>query len=302
MKSRLRNYGFLVLGILLLALNRVRHSITGYRTPTPFSARDESDVKKAVEHDQQIVRDYVFYLREFTRQVDPIAGKAVLELGPGGDLGVALGLLALGARSYTGFDAHNLATRASPLVYDTLLATIESSVGTTQAAEVRHELDQFDRGCPTRLTYVVDGAFDFSALGGEQFDLILSNAAFEHFDDVQSTLAGMTRVARKDSVFFAIVDLQTHTRVVREADPLSIYRVPDEIYQLVKFRGIPNRVQVADYRAALRKCGWEEVAVWPLTTVAEDYWKATEPFLPRRFQNADTKLLSVAICARKALA
>ena len=54
----------------------------------------------------------------------------------------------------------------------------------------------------------------------------------------------------------AEVDLMTHSRWIREKDPLNIYRYPQWLYRLFYFRGQPNRVRPSRYREAFQRLGW----------------------------------------------
>jgi len=59
----------------------------------------------------------------------------------------------------------------------------------------------------------------------------------------------------------ADIDLMTHSRWIREADPNNIYRYPKWLYDLFYFPGIPNRNRPGDYQAAFERNGWPRVSV-----------------------------------------
>ncbi|SFN65917.1 class I SAM-dependent methyltransferase [Nitrosospira briensis] len=217
------------LGVLFLALAKAKHAIHGYTTPKPFS-----DIQRCITYDASIAETWVEELRGFGESV---RGKRVLELGPGSDLGTGLCLLSHGAASYTAFDRHDLAADVPSEIYTGLNTLMGSNFS------------------PSDLNYVARGDFNMEVLP-QAFDLVVSNAAFEHFDDIERTARQLSKVVTPGAVLCAFIDLQTHSRWIREADPNNIYRYPRWLYRLFYFPGQPNRVRPHEYRQAFERCGW----------------------------------------------
>ena len=79
--------------------------------------------------------------------------------------------------------------------------------------------------------------------------------------DVDSTVSQLAKVVRPGGKIVAVIDLQTHSRWIREKDPNNIYRYPRWLYRLFYFPGQPNRVRPAQYRACFERHGWRDVAI-----------------------------------------
>ncbi len=217
-------------GIAFLALAKVKYLTQGYLTPKVVGS---ANVDGCVTYDRRIAQIYL-------EHVD-VKGKRVLELGPGSDLGVGILLVQAGARSYVGVDRN-------PLVGDLSVPVHAALGGLTQ--DVRYEV-------------VPD--FQFAGkLGEGQVDVIVSNAAFEHFDDVPDVARQLAKVVTAGGKLSVHIDLKTHSRWIRDKDPANIYRYPRWLYRLFHFPGQPNRLRPADYRQAFINAGWKNVRTSPV--------------------------------------
>lgn len=251
MPVALRNLLFKIIGAFILFAVWAKHRLTGYRKPNTVS-EDDRNARIGYVHD--VVHSW---LRFMPRDVS-VTGRSVLELGPGSSLATGSLLLAHGAASYTAVDAFRLAgdetvdfRRDAVRRFDGAL--LEEDVRAAEAAMT---------GTSGAFRYHVDPGFDIPVLCGDQtFDLILSCAAFEHFDTIETTINGLTKVARSGCVSLHIVDLQTHTNAIRERDPNNIYRFSPWFYSLLAFPGQPNRKRPIDYVRAFEKNGWTDIQV-----------------------------------------
>lgn len=293
----LRNAWYFSAGIAFLALAKAKHVLAGYSTPKPF---DLSDIARCVDYDLQVVDGWMRALASYVGSGTFLAGKHVLELGPGSDLGVGLTLLARGARAYEACDVHDLATHAPEAFYEALLARLAQVCPEADMGVLRGELEKARTGAPSRLGYRVRRDFDLtSAVGRAAIDIVVSQAAFEHFDDVERVVDQLTEVCRPGAVLVAEVDLKTHSRWIRDRDPNNIYRYPDFLYEAFRFRGIPNRVRPFEYRAAFERRGWTKVTVTPLTRggVAA----GTPGSVARKFASPLNQMdfLTILLCATK---
>lgn len=217
-------------GIAFLALAKAKYLLQGYLTPKVVG---QSDVDGCVRYDRRIAQIFL--------QHTDVQGKRVLELGPGSDLGVGILLVQAGARSYVGVDRNPLVSDSSAAVHAALGGVVDG---------VRYEV-------------VPD--FQFAAkLGAGQFDVILSNAAFEHFDDVPDVARQLARVVAAGGKLSVHIDLKTHSRWIRDKDPANIYRYPRWLYRLFYFPGQPNRLRPVNYRQAFIDAGWKNVRTSPV--------------------------------------
>lgn len=256
---------YYALGIGFLALAKAKYHLKGY-TPKPLEA---ADIDACIDYDVQVANHWLKLLADYGVSVE---GKDILELGPGSDLGTGVYLQSKGIGSYTAFDRHPNARLTSPRFYQRMKA----------------------RGYPApKVNLYVSQSFDLTELLPQSMDIIVSNAAFEHFDDVGATIRGIERVLRPGGILCAVVDLQTHSRWIRERDPNNIYRYPEWLYRAFHFPGQPNRVRTADYLRHLRD-GWKAVEIIPENTFAG--WGRVH----RKFRQCDDLgVLSFAVCARK---
>ncbi len=258
--SALRNACYFAAGIGFLSLAKAKSIVRGYSTPKPFAL---TDTERCIDYDLRTVDAWLRALASYSGGA--VAGQHVLELGPGSDLGVGLTLLARGASSYTACDVHDLATRAPGAFYDALLARLQQSVPGTDLALLRQALDGVGRN-DSALRYRVLPSFDLTAAAAPgSIDLVFSQAAFEHFDDVDDVVGQLTTVCRPGAVLIAEIDLKTHSRWVRDHDPNNIYRFPDPVYRTFRFRGSPNRMRPYQYRRIFERHGWKAVRITPLT-------------------------------------
>lgn len=253
-------------GIGFLALAKLKHMLRGYATPKPFS-----DIERCIDYDISVAERYM-------RQAD-VTGKHVLELGPGADLGVGLYLLSRGAASYTAVDKHPLAQGVEHF-YDRFIQRISPG----DPGGLRELASAAGSSTSSRLNYLVLDDFQFARkLGPASMDIVFSNAAFEHFDDVGDVLDQVGVVLKPGGQLAATIDLQTHSRWIREKDPNNIYRYPRWLYRLFYFPGQPNRIRPAEYRALLRN--WREVATSPAAT-----FDATSGRVHHAFRGKDAEM------------
>lgn len=290
-----------VLGLAALAANKARHALRPYRRARPFRPRD---VEAAADYDTRVWANWMTYLRDYLGHPVDLAGKTILELGPGPDLGAAALALAAGAARYIGFDRFPLARLTPPALHERLLEAVLTRAGVepARAEGLRRCVQDALAGRVGPVRYVCREGFDPAAADLPPADLIVSQAALEHFDDPAKTIAQLARVAAPGAVLVAVVDLQTHTRFLRERDPLNIYRYPDRQYRRLSFPGSPNRARPRDYERSLSEAGWTDVQVRPLLVLPGEYVRAIVPYLAPAFRGDEAQmgLLTVVLCAARA--
>lgn len=275
----------------------MRYSIEGYKTPRPFSIKN---YKICIDYDFGVVDGWLNELYDLIDSTFSIKGKNILELGPGADLGVGLILLAKGARKYNAIDVNPLVYKVPKGFYDSLLDEITKRIPGANINDLKYQLQLFYEGKNDRLNYIYDKNFSFSRLKSEMIDIVFSQAAFEHFDNIENTLREVSEIMPDGGWMFSVIDFQTHTRWIRERDPLNIYRYSDKIYKNLSFKGIPNRVRSDDYIRYLEKFGWENIKFLPKKNLTQPEMKITKPYLYGRFRNCkDMDILSGILFARK---
>lgn len=289
---KLRDPVYFAAGMVFLALAKAKNLLRGYSSPKPF---DIAETQRCIDYDELVVQDWMQALARYNGGNTDVSGKSVLELGPGSDLGIGLLLLARGARDYNACDVNNLVATTPRKFYDKLFEHLAAG-GRANIDHLREQLDKRSSGVPSLLNYVVRNDFDLSAAFGDgKIDLVFSQAAFEHFDDVDKVVRQLSGVCKPGAMIVAEIDLKTHSRWIRDKDPNNIYRYPDLIYRTFWFRGIPNRVRPYQYRAAFERHGWGRIEIIPRTRLEEP------PSVSRRFRGEINQMdcLTFILCATK---
>ena len=294
--DHVRNGLSYALGLAALGLASLRHRTSGYRRPTAFPS---SDYPQAIRHVRAIVEDWRVHLATRSEGRD-VRDCDVLELGPGATLGTGVLLAGLGARSYLAVDRFPLSQDAPAGFYESLarMAPLEG----TNPSNLHAAIEGVIAGARHPVGYTADPDFDIRRAAGERrFDLILSNAAFEHFDDVESVIEAVSALARPGARFLAMVDFQTHSRGIRTYDPNSIYRYGPRLYRSLSFPGQPNRCRPDRYISALERCGWVDATVVPVVVVDPRYaaWSIDGLSPQYRSEGARMDILTGVVFARR---
>jgi SAM-dependent methyltransferase len=293
-----RDSFYYLVGIGFLALAKAANILRGYSTPKPF---DNSDLARCVDYDLRVVDAWLSHLRAYAPGADALAGKNVLELGPGSDLGIGIYLLAQGCAQYNACDVHDLVKSTPDGLYERLFARISTLVPAAELDVLRGQLKLAQAGTPSRLNYRVSERFDVAAatLGASPVDLVFSQAAFEHFDDVGATISQLGAVCRPGAILVAEIDLKTHTRWIRDQDPNNIYRYSRRVYRLFHFRGSPNRVRPYQYKEMLEMHRWTNVVIVPRVKLPNP--EISQSGLNAAFVDPRNQMdyLSVVVCATK---
>jgi len=294
--ARVANRLWYLAGLAAMLASKLRSALLSYSRPRPFPA---GDCQAAADYDMVVFENWSRYLHDYLGRSYDWAGKTVLELGPGPDLGTGVLALAAGAERYMAFDKFPLAKRAEPAMYEQLLGGL--ALPDDHKARLLEEVRKALAGRGDCLRYVLRGDFDLSAAGISPVDLVVSQAAFEHFDDPQRTIAQLSSLARPGAVFLAVVDFQTHTRWLRNRDPLNIYRYSPRLYRLLRYPGCPNRARPDDYAATLARSGWTDIRITPLLQLDPSYLSAVTRCLASAFRRdaAQMQYLTMVLCATR---
>jgi hypothetical protein len=292
--KRYLEFFYHAVGLVLLFLAQLKHTIEGYKTPKPIRMNDEQCIK----YDIDIADGWLSALEKYAG-AGCLTAADLLELGPGSDLGTGLYLISKGAQTYCAIDAFGLATSAPRKLYEKLISQISKSKEGSEGVGLRETLAGAIWGPTKRIDYIVSPRFDIcTSLRGRCFDIIFSNAAFEHFESVEQTIVDISSIARKGATLVCGVDLMTHSRWIRQRDPNNIYRYPDWVYRMFRFKGVPNRVRPHQYKVLLEKNGWTNVTITPDLRL----YNFNTRYLARRFRDPINQMdfLTITICATKA--
>jgi len=191
------------------------------------------DLDASVRYVEDVVADYLQYA-EVTP--DFLVGKDVLEIGPGDNLGVALGLIARGARSVTCLDRFDpqLDDRRNAAIYRRQLERLDADARTrAEAAILRVDVVvvEFD---PTRIRcqYGIPIEAASAHFGASSFDLILSRAVLEHVRDVDLAWTSMVHLLVPGGQMWHKVDFRNHGKF-GQFHPLHFLTVSDRIWDMI---------------------------------------------------------------------
>lgn len=281
-----------LVGVLFMVLSKIKYILKDY---TP---RDGSTDGDGYSYSEAVVSEWI----ERAKTVSPefsVSGRHVLELGPGSDLGTGIILLALGAESYTAYDIHDLAKRTTVEYYKGLINAL-TNMNYGIPAHIENNLEELIGENSEKLKFVKSKHFDFTEFADDSFDLIVSQAAFEHFGNPKKTIQEISKKCKSGARFIAVIDIATHSRWLRQKDPLNIYRIHDFIYRLLAQPATPNRVRPEDYRATLAACGWTDIHIDSRKTASVDYVDKVRDSIRPRFRDDHLRDLSIFIAATKA--
>ena len=299
MKRKIVNWFYFYAGILFLVLAKVKLALFKY-TPKPIS---DADIERCIAHDIQIVTGWLACLRKYTNGdvSNALENKNVLELGPGSDLGIGLYILSMKAKNYFAIDVYDLASNVSDNFYNAFFSFL-NKIKNVVVAPLAAELDKTRKGRSERLNFIVRKDFNIAeALAQYKIDFIFSNAAFEHFDDIYKTIENISSIASKGAVFLSEIDLRAHSRWIVDKDPNSIYRYPAWLYKLLSTRSTPNRMRPYQYEDALKKSGWSNIKIYPITVLNDSKFDFIKNHLNKKFKDPKNQMdcLTVFICATK---
>jgi SAM-dependent methyltransferase len=185
---------------------------------------------------------------------DYLAGKLLVEYGPGDLPGVAILMLAHGARRVVCVDRFPLVNLSSfaTATLQVLLSGLAPAAAERARAALRYPKDLTQGFRPERLDYLVtrDG---LCGLQGEA-DVVFSRAVLEHVNDLPATFADMAAALKPGGVAVHLVDLKSHG--LHQTTPLDFLTWPTWLWDLMySAKGVPNRLRVDSYRRQAEQAG-----------------------------------------------
>lgn len=205
---------------------------------------------------------YGDYLRYGGLNGGTIAGKNILEIGPGDNLGVALRFIAAGAAKVVCID-RIYTSRDNRQQYNIYLALRDRLS--------REEIERFDSAvrledgkagfCSDRIKYIygVDIKDPGDALKDEKFDLVISRAALEHVYGIDSAVGVMDGHLNRGGYQIHKVDLRDHGMFTLDGgNPFLFLTVPKPAWRLMtKHSGKPNRKRADYFERKFKELGYD---------------------------------------------
>jgi SAM-dependent methyltransferase len=218
----------------------------------------ESGISEEVKRIQTIYGQYLHYSGWSPAAV---AGRRVLELGPGLTIGVPLMFAADGASFVAGLDKF-VRLQDGPY-FVALYGRMRETLSDQQKAA-------FDRAIslqpklslnPRFATYIDHKELTDSLpqLGPGSFDMIVSNAVMEEIYDPTPAFLAQGELLRPGGVMVHRIDLRDYGMFSKYGyHPLEFLTVPDWIYRrMVEGSGQPNRRLIDYYRETGARMGYE---------------------------------------------
>ena len=188
------------------------------------------------------------------------AGKRILEIGPGDNLGVALRFLAAGAAEVVAIDKFysQRDSQQERRIYLALRNTL--SLAERKLFDDAVELSQGIRYNPARLRYVYGYGIEQAGelLDGASFDAIVSRAVLEELPCLDSVFSVLDRLLVSGGLQIHRVDLRDYGMFSRHGyHALEFLTVPDALYQYASKYSRPNRLRIDYYRRKMQELGYQ---------------------------------------------
>jgi len=253
---------------------------------------EEQSVSEIAKYYYECFEDYLKILEiPHEKREDFLAGKTILEYGPGDTPGVAFLMLAFGAERVICVDEFPLYRRSEQAI-----ATLSQLLNMLQEPFRSKGKNCFvKRGDPasgfldSRFKYVV-GRNCLSDLRNEA-DLIISRSVLEHVSDLEIIFKDMQEALRPNGLSVHKVDLRSHG--LHEDNPLDFLAWPQWIWSLMYGnKGFINRRRIDCYRKILGEQCWSIKLIQPTTWADSSDVKEIRNFLVEPYSELSDKDLS----------
>jgi SAM-dependent methyltransferase len=207
----------------------------------------------------------------------------------------------MGVKKYIAIDVNNLIKSTPVNLYEKLFVILKKKYPSCDVGLLREQFKKSFKDVKDKIMYIVDKNFEIKKITN-QVDIVVSHAAFEHFENIERTFREIKSVVRETGVLVAYVDLKTHTRWIRDRDPLNVYRYSDFFWNLFNFKGSLNRVRSSEYKKLFEKIGWFNIEIVPVSVLEEGYLEKVKPLLNKKFKKMDSsemKIISFILMAKK---
>lgn len=279
-----------------IASNQIARFAPGlYVKITGQTGRGDSATETAADIAQYFRQCVVDYLDTLSipqgERASYLQDKVVLEYGPGDIPGVALLLVAYGARKVYCVDRFPLVSIASKN-----LGVIHQLAGMLGETE-RQRFNQcfknpqaLEEGFNSEYIEYLVRPNGLSGLQGK-VDIVLSRAVLEHVNDLDATFDDMVRAMKPDALAVHQVDLRSHGLHV--SNPLDFLSPPHWLWQLMhSHKGVPNRWRADRYSQILSRHGFHSDIFRPTDKYSAEVVSAQRKQLAAPFRHLDDEQLS----------
>lgn len=220
-----------------------------------------------------------------------LAGKRILEYGPGDVPGVALLMIAHGADSVVCVDRFPMVSisTTNAEVFARLMDGLDEEAKARAASCFLKPGDPASGLCEQRIRYLVRPG-GLSGLSNA-VDLIISRAVLEHVNDLHATFADMHDALSDAGVAIHQVDLKSHG--LHRDNPLDFLTWPDYWWSwMYAHKGMPNRWRVNRYRETLSANSLRTTLLKPTILADQRDIEEVRPYLAAPFRAVSDEDLS----------
>jgi ubiquinone/menaquinone biosynthesis C-methylase UbiE len=232
-------------------------SFTNNKVKTPWVCEFPYDIDRCLAYIHDEVSDYFIHSG---MTIKDIAGKNILEIGPGENLGVALLLIAAGADKIVCIDRFN--------------SLIDKSKQTEIYRRLLDTLTKEDRDRLKNVITIKDGKTLFNSdkvqymnVSAEElnkffppkhFDFIISRAVLEHVLLIDSAMETMDLLLKTDGYMLHEVDFRDHGIFTSyKLPPLTFLSIDDKKwFKMTSNLGAPNRKLLGYYQTFFKNNGY----------------------------------------------
>lgn len=292
------NKFYYLVGLAVLLIVKIKYYFIGF---PKSSLSNITEYEKSFDYNIRIANQWISHLNDYTNDNHYLVNKSVLELGPGSNLGVGFYLLYKGALKYNSFDIYKLADNVPINFYKLFFKRLLKIDGVKSVDYLENELKKLYDDGSSDINYVVKHDSNLaSSFDSSSIDITFSQAAFEHFVNVEDVIKQLSIVCKSNAVIIAEIDLQTHSRWIREKDPNNVYRYSPFIYNLLSTKTSPNRIRPCTYNELFNNCGWYDIKILPLSIIDERK-RVPVKYLNQNYRNDKNKMdyLSILLLAKK---
>lgn len=250
-------YG-VIAGRALVERYRAARRLLGGRDGPMGATHRRFDLEGSVAYVESVYSDY---LRYGNFDEPSLRGKAVLELGPGDNRGVALCFLAAGVREFVSTD------RFIPFRDPDRELEILRALAASRPPEASARIGSVVAGdavdfTATPFTFLPETPIEdaVAVLGAGRFDLIVSRAVLEHVHDLSAAFDAMDRLLVPGGTMVHEVDLDDHGLFTGGGhNPLTFLTIGDRAYRWMgeESAGLPNRARIDWYEQQMRRLGYD---------------------------------------------
>jgi hypothetical protein len=255
-------------------LRKSKYAVVGYRiydnwrTKQRFkSGNTESFLgsthrgRKLSESLSYINAQFDDYVKYWGHPQSSLAGKRILEIGFGDNIGVALRFIAAGASFVACLDKFYAKrdTEQEGEIYAALRETLDEEA--KKRFDEALDANNRARSNPDKIKciYGVDVEDSEELKSSPPFDLVISRGAIQDIYSPEKAFVAMDKLLAPGGYMLHKIDLSDQGMFRnRGLNPLTFLTIGESVYRLMaEGSGRPNRKLIQDYRSILEKLGYE---------------------------------------------